>query len=102
MRLSGGSDRSGAVAANGGTMNSEARRIPSLDGLRAVSILMVVLLHSLLRLSLSGPNRFWLILGNGNTGVYIFFVISGYLITSLLVREFENSGSIGLRKFYLR
>jgi peptidoglycan/LPS O-acetylase OafA/YrhL len=74
-------------------------RIPSLDGLRAVSILMVVLLHTLQRFQVS---RYWYLFGNGATGVYIFFVISGFLITSLLLREHGKYGTICLKSFYLR
>lgn len=66
------------------------RRIPSLDGLRAISISMVVLAHS----GLSRANAF--------LGVTIFFVISGFLITTLLVQEREETGTISLRGFYFR
>jgi peptidoglycan/LPS O-acetylase OafA/YrhL len=74
------------------------KRIPSLDGLRAVSIAAVVLSH----LSKSGPapRVFWS--NFGATGVHIFFVISGYLITALLLRERELTSEINLRRFYLR
>jgi peptidoglycan/LPS O-acetylase OafA/YrhL len=44
----------------------------------------------------------WVGIFNGATGVFIFFVISGYLITSLLLREHEKRGSISLRGFYFR
>jgi peptidoglycan/LPS O-acetylase OafA/YrhL len=84
---------------------SKAGRISSLDGVRAVSILMVLYGH------LSGtrdfPNRMndgW---GNAlgdiaHLGVLVFFVISGFLITSLLMSEREKTGTISLGKFYLR
>jgi peptidoglycan/LPS O-acetylase OafA/YrhL len=78
-------------------------RIPSLDGLRALSIFLVLALHSLQRIEVSGPGSFlWVGIFNGATGVFIFFVISGYLITSLLLREHEKRGSISLRGFYFR
>ncbi|HTW48589.1 MAG TPA: acyltransferase [Acidobacteriaceae bacterium] len=78
-------------------------RIPSLDGLRALSILMVMLLHSLQKLSQTHHvAKAWYVAGNGGLGVFIFFVISGYLITTLLLREFDRSGRISLRRFYFR
>lgn len=78
-----------------------AVRIPSLDGLRAISIFMVLIAHALF--SYHGEHRVgWSYLGNGDLGVSIFFVISGFLITTLLLREFEKNGDISLRHFYLR
>jgi peptidoglycan/LPS O-acetylase OafA/YrhL len=79
------------------------RQIPSLDGLRALSILLVVAVHTLQHRSLTHhvPAIFF-VLGNGALGVEIFFVLSGYLITLLLLREREVRGSISLRSFYVR
>jgi peptidoglycan/LPS O-acetylase OafA/YrhL len=75
-------------------------RIPSLDGLRAVSIGMVILAH------LSGTRFFpSLVTGRrdvGNIGVRIFFVISGFLITTLLLQELAEKGRVSLKLFYLR
>ena len=75
-------------------------RISSLDGLRAVSILLVVGAHSI------SPDRYptaFSLFGHlGNTGVRVFFLISGFLITSLLLKEHAASGSISLPKFYMR
>src|SRR5688572_19697502 len=42
------------------------------------------------------------ILARGQTGVYLFFAISGFLITSLLIRERRTTGTISMRGFYLR
>ena len=81
------------------------RRIPSLDGFRAISILMVLYGH------LMGTRGFpsatvgvigrWL--GDlGHLGVLVFFVISGFLITTLLMVEREKTGTISLAQFYLR
>jgi peptidoglycan/LPS O-acetylase OafA/YrhL len=74
--------------------------MPSLDGLRAISIFMVVLGH------LSGTRGFVrLNLGIGDyahLGVVFFFVISGFLITSLLKSELESRGKISLKLFYAR
>lgn len=79
------------------------RHIPSLDGLRALSVMLVIVLHTLLRNSLYKFIPFPLrLVGNGALGVFIFFVISGYLITTLLLREQDKTGAISLRSFYLR
>ncbi len=78
-------------------------RIPCLDGLRAVSILLVIVGHAYQGIYHYDPvEPWWAILGNGNLGVEIFFVISGFLITSLLLREREKYGDISLRNFYIR
>lgn len=79
------------------------RHIPSLDGVRALSVMLVIALHTLQRLSLSRhvPEIYY-VLGNGTMGVFIFFVISGYLITTLLLREREKTNTISLRSFYVR
>lgn len=79
------------------------RRIPSLDGLRAISIALVLLAHA----SLTPGFPHWMRdaiapFGLGNLGVRVFFVISGFLITGLLVREHATKGRISLRSFYLR
>ena len=91
------------VSEAGGRRAPSLRRIPSLDGLRAVSILLVLLQHTVQRYGLHHPVgwKLWAV-SNGAFGVYIFFVISGYLITSLLLHERETRGSISLRGFYLR
>ena len=65
--------------------------LPALDGLRAISILAVIGFHG------AWPGFSW-----GARGVDLFFVISGYLITSLLIREREKTGSVSLRDFYIR
>lgn len=74
------------------------KRIPSLDGLRAISITMVLLSHLVKWKHVSLD-----VLGSyGALGVHVFFVLSGYLITSLLLRERERSSTINLRDFYIR
>lgn len=76
------------------------RRIPSLDGLRAVSILIVIVGHAA---ETSGaPALLHPTARFANLGVRVFFVISGYLITSLLMREREQTGRISLSDFYQR
>jgi len=73
------------------------KRIPSLDGLRAISIAAVVVGHVA---KASHSTAVWG--AYGNTGVRIFFVISGYLITRLLLVEHNRTSSISLRDFYIR
>jgi peptidoglycan/LPS O-acetylase OafA/YrhL len=65
--------------------------IPSLNGIRAVSVLLVIASHC----------GFGTIVPGG-LGVTIFFFLSGYLITTLLLREHARFGSISLRRFYAR
>jgi len=65
--------------------------IPSLDGIRAISVLLVVLAHS----------GFGTIVPGG-LGVTIFFFLSGYLITTLLLAEIERVGKIAISNFYAR
>ena len=74
------------------------RRIPSLDGLRAISIALVMLSHLIKwkHVSLGVMQTY------GDLGVDIFFVLSGYLITNLLLREHERKATISLRDFYIR
>lgn len=78
-------------------------RIPTLDGLRAVAIIFVMVAHAVKTEPFSeavgrtlGFFRF------GSLGVDIFFVFSGFLITTLLLRESKNTGRISLGKFYAR
>jgi len=73
------------------------KRIPSLDGLRAISISLVVVGHwTELRYHSDVAGAF------ANLGVRIFFIISGYLITTLLLKEYGKTSTIGLREFYVR
>ncbi len=65
--------------------------LPGLDGLRALAVVAVMLYHA---------NAEWL--HGGFLGVEVFFVISGYLITLLLISEHEGSGRVSLRQFWLR
>lgn len=67
------------------------RHIPALDGLRAVAVLSVVTLHA---------GYSWA--DYGYLGVDIFFVLSGFLITSILLREWHATGAVNLRTFYWR
>ncbi|TFV63564.1 UNVERIFIED_ORG: acyltransferase [Bacillus sp. AZ43] len=69
------------------------RRFGVLDGLRALAIILVFTAH------LRGD--LWPAL-HGATGVTLFFVLSGYLITTLLLREEDRHGSVDFRSFYVR
>lgn len=71
------------------------RYFGGFDGLRAVGVIAVVWFH------VSGPHAL-AILNHGNKGVDLFFAVSGFLITSLLLREYSAKGGIDLRAFYLR
>ncbi|MBD3785247.1 MAG: acyltransferase, partial [Micrococcales bacterium] len=68
-----------------------ARRLPGLDGLRALAVVAVVAFHL-------DPR--WL--PGGFLGVDVFFVVSGFLITTLLLRERASTGSVDLRAFWTR
>jgi peptidoglycan/LPS O-acetylase OafA/YrhL len=85
-------------AANGGTIDYAAyraeRHFTALDGLRAISVLLVVLAHARGR-----EEWLWI---RGANGVTVFFVLSGYLITTLALREEAVRGRIDLGAFYLR
>src|SRR4051794_41978681 len=65
--------------------------LPGLDGLRAVAVVAVMIYHA---------DHEWL--SGGFLGVEVFFVISGYLITLLLVNEYERKGRIDLGQFWKR
>jgi peptidoglycan/LPS O-acetylase OafA/YrhL len=77
------------------------KRIPSLDGLRAVSISLVVVGHWV-ELHYQSSTTADVAGAFANLGVRIFFVISGYLITTLLLKEYGKSSTIELREFYVR
>ena len=70
---------------------SRVSYLPGLDGLRALAVVAVMLYHA---------DHDWL--PGGYLGVEVFFVISGYLITLLLIGEHERTGRVDLRQFWLR
>jgi peptidoglycan/LPS O-acetylase OafA/YrhL len=69
----------------------DTRFRPDIEGLRAVAVILVMLYHA----------RF-LVAAGGFIGVDVFFVLSGYLITSLLLKELVATGTISLRNFWAR
>lgn len=69
--------------------------VPALNGLRGVAILLVLGNHIPLR-------QYKSLLPAGFVGVDIFFVLSGFLITTLLMQEFNKTGSVSLKNFYIR
>lgn len=79
------------------------RRVTELDGLRGVAVLLVIFAHMQVGV-LGGAPGIWphLRSGGGVVGVQLFFVLSGYLITSLLLAEREATGRIRLGGFYAR
>jgi peptidoglycan/LPS O-acetylase OafA/YrhL len=84
-------------------MEIKSGRIKSLDGLRAVSITLVIFSHVISRHNLFHTINPRQIFGDtGNLGVRFFFVISGFLITTLLNEEFILTNKISLKKFYIR
>jgi peptidoglycan/LPS O-acetylase OafA/YrhL len=78
-------------------------RIPSLDGLRAVSICLVLIGHLMGTIPAQGPGTRWFttFFGNDGFGVLVFFVISGFLITRLLIAE-DDRGQVSMGDFYRR
>lgn len=70
---------------------SQLPYLPGLDGIRALAVVAVMVYHA---------NSNWL--AGGYLGVEVFFVISGYLITLLLIAEHERTGTIDLKNFWIR
>jgi peptidoglycan/LPS O-acetylase OafA/YrhL len=67
------------------------KRIPELDGMRGLAVFAVLFSHSKFRWGAGGAY-----------GVDLFFVLSGYLITSILTQEYQTVGKIDLKRFYIR
>src|ERR1019366_9377166 len=76
-----------------GTAPGDRRFRPDVEGLRAVAVIVVVLFHVCVT---AGSGAF----SGGYLGVDVFFVISGYVITGLLLRELGADGRINLADFY--
>ena len=80
-------------------------KIKGFDGLRALSVIFVILTHLGIYTTAQSPG--WLPeraapIISGTTGVQIFFVLSGFLITSLLIKEYETTGTVSIKNFYIR
>ena len=71
--------------------NNKSRYLPSIDSLRALAVLAVIIYHVDVNY-----------LPGGFLGVDLFFVLSGYLISSLIIKEYRKTGSINLYNFYLK
>jgi peptidoglycan/LPS O-acetylase OafA/YrhL len=83
--------QNGAVVTSPASAGTKLGYQPSLDGLRAISVAAVLLYHMDLA---------WI--PGGFLGVEVFFVVSGFLITALLVEERHHTGSVSLRGFWIR
>lgn len=84
-------DRTNSTAKEQAPARPKSRYIPALDGLRTLAVVAVVLYHL---------NLTWA--QGGLLGVTIFFVLSGYLITRLLLNEVAKTGRIDLKSFWIR
>ena len=69
---------------------------PEIDGLRAIAVVSVIIYHA--DILINGHKM----LAGGFFGVDVFFVISGFLITSLMISEFDKTGIISISAFYER
>jgi peptidoglycan/LPS O-acetylase OafA/YrhL len=79
------------ISANTSANISKVPYLPGLDGMRALAVVAVMIYHA---------NSSWL--KGGFIGVEVFFVISGYLITLLLIAEHEKSGAVDMKGFWIR
>jgi peptidoglycan/LPS O-acetylase OafA/YrhL len=94
---------------NGSSMNEKAVKqkvyLPGLNALRFFAALCVVVTHlELIKMAMGYPHA-WnhpVVFNLGGLGVYFFFVLSGYLITYLLLIEKQNSGKVSVPHFYAR
>ncbi|WP_234423761.1 acyltransferase family protein [Intrasporangium calvum] len=89
--IRGSHPRPGASPSSRTNSRRSGERIEGLDGIRALAIVAVLVFHL---------NAAWL--PGGYLGVDVFFVVSGFLITTLLVREHERTGRIAFREFWVR
>ncbi|MEZ7735232.1 acyltransferase family protein [Gemella sp. 27098_8_149] len=71
--------------------NTKSKYLPSIDSLRALAVLAVIIYHVDVNY-----------LPGGFLGVDLFFVLSGYLISSLIIKEFRKTGTVNLYNFYIR
>lgn len=86
-------------------LNRQPSHYPNLDGLRCIAALCVIATHSEQQRSLLGlPSSYSLpaVANLGQNGVMLFFVLSGFLISTLLLQEKRRYGAVNVRAFYLR
>ena len=69
---------------------------PDIDGLRAIAVVSVIFYHA------ENSIKNFKILSGGFVGVDIFFVISGFLITSIILKELKSTGSFSFKNFYIK
>lgn len=90
-----------------------ASNFAPIDGIRALSILLVLVYHTFLVYDLSNPHETvatiltklgwaWTWAWNGDKGVDVFFVMSGFLISGILLRQYSKEGHLNLKNFYIR
>ena len=90
-----------------------ASNFAPIDGIRALSILLVLVYHVFLVYDLSNPHETvasileklgwaWTWAWNGDKGVDVFFVMSGFLISGILLRQYAKEGHLNLKNFYIR
>ncbi len=86
--------------------NTKLEYFPNLDGFRTIAFLIVFLGHCFLLFDFGERNMFIKILfrvfGKPGAGVHFFFVLSGFLISYLLLNEIEKKGKVNIRTFYMR
>ena len=72
-------------------MSKKTKYLPSIDSLRAIAVIAVIIYHIDVNY-----------LPGGFLGVDLFFVLSGYLISSLIIKEYKSTGTVNLYNFYVR
>ena len=78
---------------------------PNINGLRFIAALLVIIHHTEQIKDILGLSNYWstpIIRSIGGLGVLLFFVLSGFLITFLLLDEESTTGTISIKKFYIR
>ena len=88
-----------------GLLAPKPRHVPELDGLRAAAVLLVLWAHFPYVAASPASFAFWKfsqVLRTGYIGVDLFFVLSGFLITRILLSERDSTGSISFSRFYLK
>ncbi len=90
-----------------------ASNFAPIDGIRALSILLVLVYHTFLVYDIANPHETvstileklgwaWVWAWNGDKGVDVFFVMSGFLISGILLRQYSKEGHLNLKNFYIR